>query len=488
MTYRAVSESCVENENALSRAVRDRFRCPAEFLNFHLGGELSSEAGYFRFGPTAVCYGRLFGGFQRRAPNSCLYDALPDVSSNDVRLELPFDPNEVIDSLRLERYPNCRLGEMERVAKRAYYRLRPFTSFWMRRSAQRFRAYAWQKRRFPQWPVDTTVEDLCESLLLLVLRATGARRIPFVWFWPNGARGCVTMTHDVETASGRDFSLQLLGIDDSFGIKSSFHIVPEERYSVPQTYLSELRNRGFEVCVQDLNHDGRLFDDRELFRRRVARINRYGREYQARGFRSAVLYRKPEWFEELDFSFDMSIPNVAHLDPQKGGCCTVMPYFIGNLVELPLTTIQDYTLFHVLRERSVDLWKLQMDMILAKHGMAAFLIHPDYVRGPKTLRVYKELLTMLNEARQQEAVWFALPGDIDRWWRARSRMSIVREGKSWRIVGDGSECAVLAFAKEVDGRLAYEFAGAPHAGLQVCRGEGEVGPTNGAQPIAVKLN
>jgi hypothetical protein len=28
----------------------------------------------------------------------------------------------------------------------------------------------------------------------------------------------------------------------------------------------------------------------------------------------------------LCFAYDMSIPNVAHLDPQRGGCCTIMPF------------------------------------------------------------------------------------------------------------------------------------------------------------------
>ena len=456
----------------------DHFRCPENLLNFGLGGQLSSEAGYFRFGPTTICYGRSNGNINPRRSNSSVDDAFPGVSWDGSRLELPFDPSEVIDNLRLERYPGCQFGEFENIAKRTYYRLRPLTNLWMRKGAQRLRAYGWRKKQFPQWPVDTTVEDLCESLLLLVLRTAGVRRIPFVWFWPQGARGCITMTHDVETAAGRDFSLQLLGIDDSFGIKSSFQVVPEERYTVPQSYLKALRDSGCEVCLQDLNHDGRLFDDRKSFRRRVARINRYGRQYGATGFRSAVLYRRPEWLSDLEFSYDMSIPNVAHLDPQKGGCCTVMPYFIGDLVELPLTTAQDYTVFHVLRDQSVDLWKLQLEMILAKHGMAAFLIHPDYVRGSKTLRVYKELLIKLDEVRREQNVWFALPGEIDQWWRARSRMSIIREGKSWRIVGDGSERAVLAFAKEIDGRLVYELSGAPQPYLQGYRGERGVRSTH----------
>jgi hypothetical protein len=47
-------------------------------------------------------------------------------------------------------------------------------------------------------------------------------------------------------------------------------------------------------------------------------------------------------------------------------------------------------------------------------------------------------------------------------------MSIVRDNGSWRIVGDGAERAVLAFAKEVDGQLIYEPAGKPQGELLLC--------------------
>lgn len=371
---------------------------------------------------------------------------------------LPFDPDEVIDNLRLERYPCSQMGTVESALKRAYYWLRPFTNRPLRKQVQRLWAGGWRKRQFPQWPVDTTVESICENLMLLALQASGVDRIPFIWFWPDAARGCVAMTHDVETAAGRNFCEQLMNIDDAFGIKSSFQVVPEQRYQVTPGYLSRVRNRGFELCVQDLNHDGRLFDERGEFLRRVALINNYGREYGARGFRSAVLYRRPEWYKDLDFAFDMSMPNVAPLDPQRGGCCTVMPYFIGDVLEVPLTTVQDYTLLHVLNERSIDLWKTQLETILARNGLASFIVHPDYITEPETQGVYRKLLALLGELRAREALWFALPRDIDSWWRARSRMSLVKEGEDWSIAGEGAERAVVAFAKLVDGKLKYELA------------------------------
>ena len=56
-------------------------------------------------------------------------------------------------------------------------------------------------------------------------------------------------------------------------------------------FIQSIRDRGFEVNIQDLNHDGHLFRGREEFLRRAQRINAYGREYGANGFRAAVPYR-----------------------------------------------------------------------------------------------------------------------------------------------------------------------------------------------------
>ena len=420
--------------------------------------ELSSVSGYFRFGHSVTCYGRtcredLHLHFE--------YDALNDIVTKDGTVCLPFDPDEVIDNLRLERYAESRRSS--KILQTLYYLLRPLTTRSMRKQIQRFHARNWRDLGFPQWPVDTTVESTCETLLLLSLQAKGVSRVPFVWFWPRGARGCVTMTHDVETKAGLDFCSELMDIDDSLGVKASFQIVPEERYTVSANLIDTIRNRGFEVGVQDLNHDGRLFDDKEEFVRRAAIVNRYAAQYKAKGFRAAVLYRRPDWYESLDVSFDMSMPNVAHLDPQRGGCCTVMPYFIGKVLEIPVTTTQDYTLFHILNQHSIDLWKTQIDLILKKNGLASFIVHPDYIIEKETRSVYEKLLSHLRELRSRTDIWVALPSEIDSWWRTRTQLRVERSGESWRIVGEGAERATLAYAKNVDGKLVYELETLPES-------------------------
>lgn len=249
----------------------------------------------------------------------------------------------------------------------------------------------------------------------------------------------------------------MMGIEESYGIKAAFHLVPEGSYRVSPALLQEMRDRGFEINIQDLNHDGHLFNNRAEFMRRVKKINEYGRNYGARGFRSAVLYRNLNWLDALDFSFDTSVPNVAHVDPQRGGCATVMPYFIGNILEIPVTTTQDYTLFQLLNDYSLDLWKAQSEAILAKNGLLNFLIHPDYVIESRARKAYRGLLDYLRELGSRLPLWFALPGEVDEWWRLRNQMSVVNRGGRWRVEGPGAERAVVAFARNAGDHIKYEF-------------------------------
>jgi len=443
--------------DGLAQALCERYRCPEAFVKLAFGASLPDRSGFFTFGHDITCFGQSAAGHLTSRVQPDLYDVLPDVSINgDSEICLPFDPAQVIRNLRLERYVGQESG-LRVVARKGYYAVRPFLPRTASKHIQRLNLMGWKKHTFPGWPVDRTVELLYERLLLLLLEASGIRRVPFIWFWPQGHASCVVMTHDVETEAGRNYCPQLMDIDDDFGIKASFNVVPEGSYSVSPDYLASIRDRGFEIGIQDLHHDGRLFDNRDEFLRRARLINQYAIRYGAKGFRAAVLYRNPIWYDALKFSFDMSIPNTARLDPQRGGCCTVMPYFIGEILELPVTTTQDYTLFHLLREDSIDLWKEQIRLILDKNGLISFIVHPDYVIHEQLHSLYKQLLGHLGELEAQTNIWKALPSELDGWWRARSRMQLVADGNTWHVEGEGSERAVVAYASNVDGKLAYEL-------------------------------
>jgi hypothetical protein len=132
-----------------------------------------------------------------------------------------------------------------------------------------------------------------------------------------------------------------------------------------------------------------------------------------------------------------------------------MPYFVGKMLELPVTTTQDYSLFNYLRKFSIDLWKTEIDLILEQNGLMSFIVHPDYITEDRERDLYRQLLAHLAEVRDRRNVWIAVPHEIDKWWRQRSKMTLVSAGAGWRIEGEGRERARIAYASEKNGNLAF---------------------------------
>jgi len=452
-----------DSQTGSRAALNSHYRSPEEYDVFFPQTGLSAAPGFFTFGKDVVCYGRTTPGAVRNSATADLEDVLAHVRCDDARVVLPFDPVEVIENFRRERYisgTDCSASGS--IVKKIYYSLRPCMPVWFRKHLQRVYLHRWQQIAFPRWPVDRTVEDVFEGLVRFSMESSQSPRMPFVWFWPQGAKGCLTMTHDIETAYGRDLCTALAELDDSFGIKSSFQVVPRNRYKVTDSFLDSLRVRGREINLHGLTHDGQLFRNREQFKKDAKEINAIASSYGAAGFRSPVMYHNLDWYEDFAFSYDMSVPNTAHLDPQRGGCCTVMPYFVGRIVELPLTTTQDYSLFNILNERSIDLWKQQIELILEKHGLISFNVHPDYMMAEPYQSIYRKLLAHLRQICAERNIWIALPGEVDRWWRQRQNMRVVRDGDAFHIAGDPAGRATLAFARNENGSVTYETHPSQH--------------------------
>lgn len=455
----------MENKQNLSdqHVLTSYYRLPAGWEKETSTRGKIGEAGFFQFGSQIVCFGESESGVAPKSSEAATFDAAKGVRKNGSDIRLPFNISNVIQNLRLEQYvkeinPNSHGILHHPFTRKAYYSIREMLPVKVRRYMQRSYFNGWRKLPFPKWPVDFTVDNLHEEYLRLLMEARGVTRVPFIWFWPNGASSTLILTHDVETAVGRDFTPTLMDLDARFGFRSSIQAVPEKRYEVPEEYVAEIRKRGFEFNVHDLNHDGNLYREYDEFLRRVQKINAYVRQYKARGFRSGAMYRNMAWYDAFAFSYDMSTPNVAHLEPQRGGCCTVMPYFIGHILELPLTTSQDYSLFHILNDYSIDLWKEQIELISKRHGLISFITHPDYLIEERARTVYAQLLEYLRKMVDRANIWAALPCEVDTWWRNRNQMKLVPQGDDWIIEGPDANRARVAYAVAEGGRLHYELA------------------------------
>ena len=451
-------ENGIRSESPQSTFV-DYFRCPTELARFGVAPDLSADAGHFVFAGRR-CFGRASRVTPTRGDASLPNAGDETLASPDGPL-LPFDLSEVVTNLRRERYhPHgaaARGGNRTAmIADRIYYWIRPVLSVNVRKHLQRFRLRGWKQLAFPDWPVDATVDELMRHTMGVVVRSSSLARLPFIWFWPEGHASCTTLTHDVEGQGGLEFFETLMDIDDQHGLKASYQLIPERSEDAWQRAAS-IRDRGCEVNLHDLNHDGLLYRDKASFLERAKRINALVKQYGCSGFRAGAMYREQDWYEAFDFEFDMSVPSVAHLEPQRGGCCTVMPYFVGDILELPLTTTQDYSLFFILNDFSTGLWEEQIARILEQNGLISVITHPDYLVTERARKVYTQLLARLAELRDRRQTWVALPGEINRWWRQRRAMTLSRVAGAWRIDGPGSERARVAYASVENGRVVYSL-------------------------------
>src|SRR5271166_629778 len=124
-----------------NRLLTSHFRCPEDLADFTVAPIASSDSGYFRFGSDAIIYGQSSSGI----PAALVTDACPiacqHVDTNESTVQLPFDPEQVVDNLRFERYAanSTRAGkkvEPKNVLRNLYYSVRPFMPVAVRKHLQ----------------------------------------------------------------------------------------------------------------------------------------------------------------------------------------------------------------------------------------------------------------------------------------------------------------------------------------------------------------
>jgi hypothetical protein len=335
---------------------------------------------------------------------------------------------------------------------RAFYKVKPFiprhVQLWLRRRAARRQ----RSRRFPSWPYEDVLLRRRAEALARALEAHGTDRLPVIAPWPEGHRFAYVLTHDVDTADGVRRIPELLEVERRHNAVSSYYFCGAS-YPVTERDLKAVRAAGCEVGVHGMEHDGRLFASRASFERNLPRIADQLAAWDAVGFRSPALHRWAPWMRELPVLYDSSYPHTDPFAPQPGGCCSVHPFFFGDVVELPVTLDQDFTLFELLGERTSRLWTDKSRWLIDRHGLVNVIVHPDYMT-PERLERYEELVAFLAA---QPGGWHALPRDVAAWWRTRAGLEALPEpGGGIRIAGPSAERAAVAWARPTDDGVAFE--------------------------------
>jgi hypothetical protein len=365
--------------------------------------------------------------------------------SDDGSIFLPFDPDEAVLALQTEAYVSA--GKLatstttRALARKAYYRARPLlprsAQLAMRRAYSRLQG----RQRFPAWPIETALHDLADCLLLLASEAAG-EPIPALASWPRPFRWALVLTHDVETAVGYARIRAICDHEAALGYRSSWNLVPRRDYEVLDEDVRELRQLGWEVGVHGLHHDGRDLESERMLSARRPQMRKWAERWEAAGFRSPATQRDWSLMPSLGFDYDSSYPDTDPFEPQGGGCCSWLPFFNGDLVELPITLAQDHTLFVILRETDATLWIDKAEFLRQRGGMALIDTHPDYVMDEPAASAYAEFLKRFAD---DNSAWRALPAEVASWWRRRAATSLERRDGRWELVGPASGDAAIVF-------------------------------------------
>ncbi|HEY6011811.1 MAG TPA: hypothetical protein VIX18_10100 [Nitrospirota bacterium] len=184
--------------------------------------------------------------------------------------------------------------------------------------------------------------------------------------------------------------------------------------------------------VHGLYHDGKYYTSKAHFLDRAKKINQFLREWQAVGYRAPAMYHRLNWFHHLDIEYDASTFDTDPFEPHSVGAGTIFPFLVVNnftrtgYVELPYTLPQDFTMFVLMRQKNIDIWKIKLKWIVEHGGMVLINTHPDYMRFDNKkpgneeypAAFYAEFLKHVQEEYAGQ-YWHVRPRDMADFWRRR---------------------------------------------------------------------
>ena len=278
-------------------------------------------------------------------------------------------------------------------------------------AARRWRADRRRKAYADVWPIDPR-----------------AGATPPGWpGWPGGKRFAIVLTHDTEGSKGKARVEELMSIEQKYGFRSCFNFVAKGEYRVSDDLRKTLEDAGFEVGLHGLVHDGKLYASKFKFAAHAAEIRELLRSWNVSGFRSPLMQHRLSWLHQVGCEYDGSTFDTDPFEPEPDGVGTIFPFWVqampsGGYVELPYTLVQDFTLFKVLREGNIDIWKRKLDWIAECGGMALINTHPDYMcfggkqaQDEYPVSYYEEFLRYAQN-KYEGSYWAAQPREVAQYY------------------------------------------------------------------------
>ena len=334
-----------------------------------------------------------------------------------------------------------------------YYALKPIVPRRLQLEARR-KYIAWRMAgNGHHWPIDPE-----------------AGKKPAGWQgWPGGKRFALVLTHDVERAEGQSRCHELMQLEKSMGFRSAFNFVAED-YTADMQLRRRLVEEGFEIGLHGVTHEGNIFKSEQVFHDEAARINRYLKDWNCKGFRSPRMYHDLKLAHGLDIEYDASTFDTDPFEPQPDGVRTIFPFFVRNggpdtgYVELPYTLPQDHLLFVLMGHKDIGLWKEKLRWIAEHGGMALIITHPDYMSFGQIngnveqypAAYYREFLEHIRTEYEGQ-YWQALPREVAAYCREARAVSAPALSISEPSVGAAIDIGTVAATRQESRKACFLY-------------------------------
>ena len=291
------------------------------------------------------------------------------------------------------------------------------------------------------------------------------------WFWPDFAKYCCVMTHDIdrlnippnsarkETPSlikvlmyimyyyqkyilrkkkFEDYIDLIIALENRYNVKSSFYFFPdydrEEHNNDFINVLNKLKKENFEV---GLHSNSTSLEQLEKEKERLEK-NLGKRVFGTRQHGLKFMVPQTWQYQEKLLDYDLSFYHNEEFGFRAGLCFPYRPLNTHSIIEIP-TSFMDWTALH--KKMTYEQIKEELSEIIKQiekyNGCLVLNFHNEYFNKWVFPHIYKTFIDILEYI--QKDYWIATGNECVKWWKKRESAIIDSKFENNKIIGTSSD-------------------------------------------------
>lgn len=315
--------------------------------------------------------------------------------------------------------------------------------------------------------------NYCEIKLVGEIRKVFfEQNMPFIrkWFWPNFAKYCCIITHDIDNLSippnffrkeapilikglmtakyyfqryvlGKkkynDYIDIIIGLENKYKVKSSFYFFPNYEGVDSGEFIKllyKLREGKFEVGLHSKSTNLEELEEEveELERKSGEKV------FGARQHGLIIIVPQTWEYQEKLLDYDLSFYRNEEFGFRAGLCFPYRPLNTSSIIEIP-TSFMDWSA--IFEEMTYEQIKRELSRLIKQieihNGCLVFNFHNEYFNRLLYPHIYRTFIYILKYI--QKDCWVTTAKECVEWWKKRESVKIDFEFKNKNIVGTSSE-------------------------------------------------